>query len=199
MLTTSARAVTGWLIFVAANTATADGDPLLSLASGPVVTGAWQTIGSPGATVAIAAMDPAPGVDGGTAVRLDFALPPPFGWAGVVVLAAPEAWGAAPGPAFDLSAAACLSFRARGRDGGERLRVKVAVAGDQPFGDSTPLPFDSGWLSLSTDWQRIALPVDGRRLGRVVTPFALIANHQHNPGGRMTLWLDAIHFEGTAC
>lgn len=196
-LTTSAR-LAGFLITVALvgfaviGEAQAGSDPRLSLAPGPGAAGAWQSIGSPGAAVTITP-DPAGG-GGEAAVRLDFVLPPPLGWAGVVVLAAPAAWGAEASPAFDLSAARQLTFRARGRDGGERIRVKVAVAGDQPFGDSAPLPFDSGWLTLSTAWQHFALPVDGRRLGRVVTPFVAIANRQHNPGGQPTLWLDAIVF-----
>lgn len=165
--------------------------PLLALVPAAAGVGSWQTMGAPGATVAL-------DMEGGAepALRLAFTLPAPAGWAGAVVLPAPEAWGTAPGPAFALGAARVLRFRARGGEGGERIRVKVGIAGDQPFGDSTPLPFDSGWLTLSADWQTFAIPVDGGRLGRVVTPFVLIANRQHNPGGRPTVWLADIAFFG---
>jgi hypothetical protein len=168
------------------------GAAVLQLDPGPGAPGVWQTMGSSGAAVAITPRD---AVAGAAAVRLDFTLPPPSGWAGIVVLAAPNAWGAAPGPAFDLATAGRLTFLARGAAGGEGVRVKVGTAGDQPYGDSTPLPFDTGWLTLSKDWQRITLALEGARLGHIVTPFVLIANRQHNPGGRPTVWLKDVRFE----
>jgi hypothetical protein len=177
--------------------ATATGAGLLTLDPGTKGAGAWQTIGSDGATVAIGHGEhDGDGSGRRGAVRLAFALPPPFGWAAVVVLAAPNGWGQEPGPAFDLAAADRLTLMARGREGGERVRLKVATAGDQAFGDSSPLPFDSGWLTLSSTWQRIEVPLDGQRLGRVVTPLVVIANRQHNPSGHATVWLDDIRFEG---
>ena len=70
----------------------------------------------------------------------------------------------------------------------------MAIAGDAPYGDSAPLPFDTGWLSLTPDWRTYELAVDGETLQRVVTPFAVIANRPHNPAGRATVYLDGIRF-----
>lgn len=131
---------------------------------------------------------------GATAIRLDIAFNGGR-WCGIAVASTPGYWGERPGDGFDLSHARALSFRARGAAGGERIRVKAAVAGDQPFGDSAPLPIDSGWLQLSGDWREYRIESDGRDLSRVITPFMLIANDKHNPSGRLTVYLDDIRYE----
>jgi len=128
-----------------------------------------------------------------TVLRLSINLQP-TGWAGIVASTAPGYWGAEPGPALDLREASALAFRAKGAAGGERIRVRVAVISDAAYGDSAPLPFDTGWITLTADWQEYRLAVDGRQLSRVVTPFALIANRQHNPSGQLTVLLDDIRF-----
>ena len=131
---------------------------------------------------------------GASAIRIDIAFAS-VGWCGVAVASDPGYWGDRPGDGFDLRRARALSFRARGAAGGERIRVKAAVAGDQPFGDSAPLPIDSGWLQLSADWREYRVDTDGRDLSRVVTPFMLIANRKQNPGGRLTIFLDDVRYE----
>lgn len=133
---------------------------------------------------------------GTTAIRLDIAFNGGR-WCAIAVASAPGYWGERPGEGFDLRNARALSFRARGASGGERIRIKAAVAGDQPFGDAAPLPIDSGWLQLSADWREYHIDTDGRDLSRVITPFALIANDKHNPGGRLTVFLDDIRYEMT--
>ena len=132
--------------------------------------------------------------DGETALRLEFTLPP-LAWTAVIVTSAPGYWGTTPGPALALGHARRLAFRARGALGGERIRVRAGVAGDQPFGDSALLPIDSGWLELSNAWRRYTLPIEDVRFTRVVTPFVVIVNHAHNPTGQVTLFLDEIVYE----
>lgn len=167
-------------------------------AGAPDNRGHWAEImtGGDGASVGIDMADRSrPTASGETAVRLDFVFgPTPGSWAGVVVTSAPGYWGATPGPAFDLTAADRLVFSARGAAGGEAIRVKVAIADDAPAGDSAPLPFDTGWLSLDRNWQRFELPLDGSALKRVITPFVVIANRAHNPAGRATVYVDDIRF-----
>ncbi len=153
--------------------------------------GFWTNVIPAGAALRVDLASPA---DGGTAVRLDFDLARAR-WSGIVVASAPGYWGAEAGPGFDLAGARALVFRARGENGGERIRVKAAVAGDQPFGDSAPLPLDSGWLTLGADWQEFRVDAAGRDLSRVVTPFVVMANDKHNPGGRIIVFLDDIRYE----
>jgi hypothetical protein len=131
---------------------------------------------------------------GTTAIRLDIAFNGSR-WCGIGVASNAGYWGDRPGESFDLRRARALSFWARGAAGGERIRVKAAVAGDQPFGDSAPLPIDSGWLQLSGDWREYRIETDGRNLSRVITPFMLIANNKHNPSGRLTIFLDDIRYQ----
>lgn len=157
--------------------------------------GTWQTVQAPGSSAAIILDDTAAPAEGVSHVRLEFTLRPPVGWAGIVVLPYPDAWGIEPGFAYDLSAARNLVFKARGASGGEKIRIKAAVAGDQPFGDSAPLPFDSGWLTLSDQWQVFALEVDGGRLSRVITPMVVISSYPQNPTGRAIVHLDHIRYE----
>ena len=129
-----------------------------------------------------------------TAIRIDIDFAA-GGWCGIAAASNPGYWGDRPGDGFDLRHARALSFRARGAFGGERIRVKAAVAGDQPFGDSAPLPIDSGWLRLSADWREYLIDADGRDLSRVVTPFMLIANRKQNASEGMTIFLDDIRYE----
>jgi hypothetical protein len=130
---------------------------------------------------------------GTTAIRLDVTLTGP--WCGLIVLSAPDYWGDRPGEGFDLSDFTTVAFRARGLQGGEQVRIKAAVAGDQPFGDAALLPVDSGWIELTAQWQDYRVDVDGRDLSRVVTPFMVIANDKHTPTRRMTIFLDDIRYE----
>jgi hypothetical protein len=134
---------------------------------------------------------------GATAVRIDIDFAgagPGGGWCGLVVASAPDYWGDRPGEALDLRGASALVFRARGARGGERIRVKAAIAGDQPFGDSALLPLDTGWIELSPDWRAYRIEAVGRDLSRTVTPFMLIANDKHNPAGGLTVFLDDIRY-----
>ena len=160
-------------------------------ASSPDNHGFWTNVIPAGAGLRVELAAPS---DRGTAVRLDFDLAR-APWSGIVVASAPGYWGAEAGPGFDLAGARALVFRARGENGGERIRVKAAVAGDQPFGDTASLPLDSGWLTLGSDWREFRIDAAGRDLSRLITPLLVMANDKHNPGGRITVFLDDIRYE----
>lgn len=162
-------------------------------ADSPENHGFWTNV-IPGGADGALRIDVAAAIDGGTAVRLDFDLAR-APWSGIIVASAPNYWGKEPGPGFDLAGSRALVFRARGTQGGERIRVKAAVAGDQPYGDSASLPVDSGWITLGSGWQEFRIEAGGRDLSRVITPLMVIANDKHNPGGRVTVFLDDIHWE----
>ena len=72
---------------------------------------------------------------------------------------------------------------------GRRFGNIVLVAGE------SPLPLDAGWIGLTTGWQEFRIEATERDLSRVVTPFMVIANDKHNPGGRITVFLDDIRWE----
>jgi hypothetical protein len=132
---------------------------------------------------------------GETCVRVGVTLKPPF-WCGIAVSCAPKFWGKKPGvPAFNLSRAKKLVFYARGDQGGEYIQVKVAITGDERFGDSAKFPAATKWLSLRKGWQRYELDLRGYDLKRVVTPFVFVTDLTHNRPGSFTFYLDDIHFE----
>ncbi|MBK8175939.1 MAG: hypothetical protein IPK66_11920 [Rhodospirillales bacterium] len=160
----------------------------------PLNHGSWTNVvpANTGARLQIDLADP--GAPRGTAIRLAITFAPGH-WAGIAVASAPNYWGATPGEGFDLAGARTLVFSARGAAGGERVRIKAGVAGDQPFGDSASLPIDSGWLTLSADWREYRIATDGHDLSRVITPFMLIANDKHNPAGHLSIFLDDIRYE----
>ena len=199
MVETLKRIIAPWgvvsSLFLAGSIALAADSPwfIYRDASSPDNHGFWTNVIPAGADNALR-VDLAAPAQGGTVVRLDFDLNRAR-WSGIVVASAPGYWGAEAGPGFDLAGARALVFRARGENGGERIRVKAAVAGDQPFGDSALLPLDSGWLTLGADWQEFRIDAAGRDLSRVVTPFLVMANDKHNPGGRITVFLDDIRYE----
>src|SRR6185436_1393695 len=119
------------------------------------------------------------------------------GWAGLAAASADDYWGRAPSDAaYDLSAARNLVFFARGARGGESIQVKVAIAGDQPYGDSAPYPAETPWITLGKDWARYELPLESFDLRRVITPFAFVVSRAHGSGsGAFTFYLDEIYFE----
>jgi hypothetical protein len=104
-------------------------------------------------------------------------------------------WGEWDAPGLDLSKAKKLIFYAKGEKGGEEIQVKAAIASDKEFGDSALVPIVSDWLRLEKDWKRYEIKVDGSQLNRVITPFTLISNIDHNLGGSITFYVDEIYYE----
>ena len=134
---------------------------------------------------------------GRTAIRMDVQLRSP-GWCGIAVASAVNYWGQQPNTqAFNLKQARRLVLYARGQRGGESIQVKVAIAGDQPFGDSAKVPITSQWLKLSQRWQRFEIDLRGAETSRVITPFAIVTNNGHNTDPNFTIFLDEIFIETT--
>ena len=71
--------------------------------------------------------------------------------------------------------------------------MKVGITGGNPYGDSTPLSYDTGWIQLTREWRRYELPLDGA-VNHVISPFVLITNRAHNPAGKALIYLDEIYF-----
>ena len=176
-----------------------DGDVTLDPSDPNANHGDWTNWMPPeaGATFRLNLVDPSNPHSGSTCVRIDVQLEhrPNRNWGGIVVASCPDCWGLHPTePAYDLRHATKLVFYARGGQGGERIQVKVAVAGDKPHGDSAVQPAATGWITLTSMWQQYELRLEGVDLHRVVTPFAVVTDKAHNPGGPFTFYLDDIYF-----
>jgi len=135
---------------------------------------------------------------GEDSISLTVNFKPPL-WCGVVAASQADYWGKEPSDsAFDLSRARKLVFYARGDRGGETIQVKVAIAGDQKFGDSAPIPAATPWLKLGKQWKRYELSVEKLDLSRVITPFAVVTskaqNDRNSDSTEVKFYLDHIYF-----
>jgi hypothetical protein len=134
----------------------------------------------------------------GESIRIDFELKPKE-WAGVAVASCPDCWGQKPCPQppavyMDIGGATRLVFYARGERGGEVIEAKVAILGNQPCGDSTLLPAESGYIRLTNEWKEYSICLKYFNLSRVITPFAIFVVGKHNQQS-VRVFLDEIYFE----
>mgnify|MGYP001571510438 CR=1 FL=1 len=151
--------------------------------------------GNAGKMVQLDLTDKTEPASGSTAVRVVVKLEDP-NWCGIAVASFPDGWGLKPQPAYEeLKNAKKLVFFARGHKGeGETIKVKVAIAGDKPHGDSAKIPAETEWITLGKSWKKYELSLKGYDLTRVITPFAFVTDKAHNSGGALTFYLDDIYF-----
>lgn len=119
----------------------------------------------------------------------------PTGWAGGYWLSTKGNWGTSPG--MDLRGYEALTFYARGALGGERVEFKVGGidASARPgiqYKDS--LMSSLGTLTLSKDWRRYSIALDGLDASSVLGGFAWVATLADNPTG-VTFYLDDMRYE----
>ncbi|MEI8209583.1 MAG: hypothetical protein WCG16_10290 [Methylococcales bacterium] len=137
-----------------------------------------------------------PGYDGkGNAVKVVADVSKAPNWIGLVVSVKENYWGEKPAEGLNLSKAKKLVFYAKGNQGGEQIQVKAAIASDKQYGDSAELPITSVWLTLKKDWERFEIPINGIDLSRVITPFVLVINQDHNQEKPITFFVDEIYYE----
>lgn len=115
------------------------------------------------------------------------------GWAGVYWQNPPDNWGTVPGPTgYNLSHATRLTFWVRGKTGHERIQFLVGgITGKH--GDSLRRAVKTPWLTLSTTWQPVTIPLAGRNLTHIIGGFGWVANITNDPNGA-TFYLDDITY-----
>jgi hypothetical protein len=111
-------------------------------------------------------------------------------WAGVVWQDPANDWGDEPG-GYDLTGAKRLTFWARGDKGGELVEFKMGILSkNKPFHDSSSAAL--GKIKLTTDWQQYTIPLEGKNLSCVKTPFVFSFAGKKEP---ITFYLDDIKYE----
>ncbi len=117
-------------------------------------------------------------------------------WGGICTSSAPNYWGKTEGPAYDLSHAKSLVFYARTNDNAS-IQLKVAITGNNSFGDSAKSPAETNWIILTKDWKRYELKLSGTgiNLERTITPFCFVTSKAYNDSPIITFQLDEIYFE----
>jgi hypothetical protein len=158
--------------------------------------GHWTNVMQGDLLLALGLADKVDPAFGETCVKATIKFQAP-NWCGVAVACEPDYWGEkSSDTAFNLKKAKKLIFYARGEKGGESIQVKVAIAGDKPFGDSAKVAPATPWLTLKKNWQRYELTIDPMRtnLERVVTPFCFVTDKAHNRGEEISFYLDHIYY-----
>lgn len=139
---------------------------------------------------------------GELAVRASFTPTGTLGWAGVYWQYPENNQGNLP-EGIDLSWANELTFWARGKVGGEKVRFFVGGIGtkDNPYPDSLRPPISSGFIQLTNQWQKYTInlliakpePSYGQNLSHVIGGFGLATDKCANPAGA-TFYLDDIYY-----
>ncbi len=125
---------------------------------------------------------------GSTCIEVNYNAP--NGWGGVVWQSPANDWGDQPG-GWNLSGATKLSFHARGKVGGEKIKIGFGVLGkDKPFFDT-----DKGEVefTLTNDWKQYSISLAGKNLKQIKTGFMWVVAGQGKP---ITFYLDDIVYEG---
>lgn len=123
-----------------------------------------------------------------TCLKVEYVAPDQ--WGGVIWQSPANDWdGKEPG-GFDLTGATALEFWARGEKGTEVVNFVFGVLdGEQRYRDSAKGELSK--VSLTTDWQRLRIPVEGRDLQRIKTGFGWSCAGSGKP---VTFYLDDIRY-----
>ncbi|HET7505241.1 MAG TPA: glycosyl hydrolase family 17 protein, partial [Kofleriaceae bacterium] len=116
-------------------------------------------------------------------------------WAGIYWQDPAGNWGTRDG-GFDLSWSTVLTFRARGRNGGEAVEFFTGGLGSakDAYQDSLFPKRTTDVVHLTRDWQRYEIDLRGRDLSRVAGGFGLALSAANNPRGA-EIFLDEIAYE----
>lgn len=111
-------------------------------------------------------------------------------WGGVLWQSPPNDWdGSKPG-GYNLKGAAALEFYVRGSTGGESVSFMLGVIeGEQPYRDSAKAELKE--VRLTTEWQKMRIPLYGLDLSRIKTGFGWSLAGQGEP---VTFYLDDIRY-----
>lgn len=111
-------------------------------------------------------------------------------WGGVLWQSPPNDWdGQKPG-GLNLSGARELEFHVRGAKGGEKVSFMLGIVdGDHPYRDTAKAELKE--VRLTTEWQKLRIPLDGRDLSRIKTGFGWSLAGQ---GSSVTFFLDDVRY-----
>ena len=112
-----------------------------------------------------------------------------------------ENWGTYAHSGVNLQGAPRLKFRAKGRNGGERVEFFVGNVGRNEAGNPIASYPDSsskattGFITLSTVWEEHTIDLAGRDLSYVLGGFGWVTSANSNGGHDVTFYLDDIRYE----
>ncbi len=111
------------------------------------------------------------------------------GWGGVVWQSPANDWGSKPG-GLNLTGAKRLAFWARGKEGGEKVKIGFGAIGkDQPYHDTAKGETE---LELTTTWTEYGIDLAGKDLSCIKSGFQWVVGGQGRP---VTFYLDDVRWE----
>ena len=120
---------------------------------------------------------------------LQVAFEKDHGWGGVIWQSPANDWGSQPG-GMNLTGATKLSFWARGKAGGEKVKIGFGAIGkDKPFHDSAKGEKE---FVLTDAWAQYSLDVAGKDLSRIKSGFQWVVAGQGKP---VVFYLDDVRWE----
>jgi hypothetical protein len=102
---------------------------------------------------------------------------------------------------YDLRGAKRLRFKARGEQGGERVRFYMGGLANNdpraPYPDTAEKHYNnSDFVSLQAEWTDYVIDLSGLNLSRIASGFGWVTNKTSNPGkDRIVFYLDEIVYE----
>lgn len=107
------------------------------------------------------------------------------------------------GPVYDLTGTKRLVFFSRGKNGNERIQVKIGILCDKPFGDvikkdgvKIEKPIESDWLTLTEEWREYTLDLEGFDLEKIANGFTLVSERrqQADEAAPVSFFIDDIYY-----
>ncbi|MBN1343058.1 MAG: hypothetical protein JXQ73_10285 [Phycisphaerae bacterium] len=179
----------------------------------------FETYQSPGALLGYDAQSTEQVDVGATAMRFDFGYASGSDWGSVCLNngAWPDSnsvlrvnWGDVPGAGVDLTGGVSMHFRARGAQGGEKVRFFIGGAGRDPNGEedanypeSTPKRYctqgqgaDPTLVRLTNDWQSFRIDLVDADLSHIIRGFCWEAKAEEDDDGDgvVSFYVDDVYF-----
>ena len=125
-------------------------------------------------------------------------------WAGVAWMTEDAWWGENDkGPVFDLTGTRHLVFFLQGKNGIERIQVKLGILWDKPFGDVIEKdglriegPIESEWLTLTKEREKYTLDLEGFDLLKIANGFTFVSSQlqQADEAAPVSFFIDDIYY-----
>lgn len=111
-------------------------------------------------------------------------------------------WGDFPGGGHNLTGATRLTFRARGKEGGERVRFFCLGMGRRASTGCASAPHpgssrkvSSSYVTLTREWCEYAIPLTGKNMTNVLLGFGWQTKSALNDFDDITFYLDEISYD----
>jgi len=137
------------------------------------------------------------------AITIEWSFP---WWAGIAWITEDGWWGESDkGPVFDLTGAKRLIFSLKGKNGNERVQVKIGILWDKPFGDVIKRDqekikeIESEWLTLTKKWEEYTIDLEGFDLSKIANGFTFVSSQQQQADEviSVSFFIDDIYYSWT--